>query len=1083
MFDNKDLNRSVSPVIGVVLMVALVVALAALVTVSVFVLQDNSGDDAASASVDITETTNGIKATVVRNENVKEFIVESPSGTEKVIDEIGETTTIEDGTGLYNVIAVLPGSSKQVIDSIRLTADDIGGLFTVNQDEDQKEAYATVEEDYDSTSNYEITVVTEEEQNDSTTVFYEATDGDERLLKNPVEREGYLLQQGIQVGKRLDLSKKGILNIASVSSSPSASQFGIGETVQLHKMTNLCKGDEIHLVDEDTEKVIAQGEEIKFDMPDCDQMRRVAQYQGGEIVAVELINLWNQDLDYAVFESNADVPPPTRPTPEGDDISVTVNVEEKGSGKEISDASVILGDRTKNTDSQGKVIFNIGNADKTIFATASKSGYYSSQLPVDLSSISSGDSITKTIVLPNRTEQSFSVPNTGSGDSPIGSVSGGDSVTVETSGSSEVVVSGGSGGSTSTSDSSSSDSSGSTSVSSGGDIYSGSTLSSTTTLSSATEPDSNVMDETNTNSNDPMVNIVQPDRQFNTIPIDQDLIPTGTEGEFKIRTSIRALEDTDGEIEDTIKVKAIRQSDGKQVNLEGVDGDSQNKTVYLTPGKTEIVEQTLYFPNGTLSGDKNEEFSILVTLDSTTNVKSAGSLELFNGSALNAEILGGTVTPNNPKISEEGSQEITVSVDYANIDATNPVTVDLFENGQRIDTKEVNNPSNTGTLEFTTQVSELGYYEYHIGIQESQSVALADSILVSPKAAADININSQLQVKGAGTSCDPFSDLGSQFDCEIEVGESVNLDGEFEIKGQDVENYSNVKIIWTWKELPDGQEVAYNQPNESPVIDWSQDLGATYDPTDYDETIVGFEQDTISLNKTNIQYNESDVYLVEVRIRGEDSNGNQIGGQADATINVAQDPSKTTSRFVESGAFNEDTSRLVLESTRATSSEDVRIDYVHNNTVQNSRNVTVPRQGGQVEILEELVLSNYQDDSATVGEDITVNMELYDQSEDRDSNDPVDTENVTFEVIPEIVIDANIRPIACQESSDTDTILKTLGNVSDWSNFDSYDSRQDAEDTFATSLDEIKIIDPTYWTGSGLDKSAIENDTSCVVAG
>lgn len=1092
--DSSTDSKGVSSVIAVALLVAIVVALTALVSVSVFLLQDNSSDESAEATVDMTATQTGVEVTVVRNENAEEFVVQSPSGATDVIQEVGDSTSLDDGVGVYSVIAKLPDGSEQVLDTRRISQSDIGGLFTVNQDTQNKEADATVEREYASTDQYQITVRTSDTETGGSTTAFTPDPDTGRLLTNPAEEEGMVLQsQGIGIGTKVDLSVPGLLQVAPVSPQPSSSEFPIGEPVQLDKMMNLCEGDEVYLVDKSTEEVIAGGEEIDFSMDSCDSLRRIAQYQGNEIVGVELINLWNQNLDYAVFEFNGDVPPPTRPTPEGSDMTVEIEVLNDNNGNPIEGASVAMGKKTtKNTGSNGKATFTMGQEDLTLFATASKSGFFASQVPVDLVG-DDGDNdgfISKTIRLPPEQQQSF---QPASGGNAISSIPSGESRTITTSDSAGVAVSGGTGTGFG------GGGGGGGTVSGSGSIYSGSSISSTSTLSAASTSDTTVSRE----NNDPLVDIVQPDRQFNTLNVDQDLIPTGPDGEFLVRTSVRALEDSDSEVQDKVIIKAISKSDGSEVNLEGVNGDTQEKTVFLTPGETEVVEQKLYFPDGT----DPEQYSILVTLGSVAEVQSAGTLEVFQGSLTDATISEADVSPQNPTIERGGSEEITVTVEDSDISASSGVlTIDLFENGRRIGTKKFDLGSRN-QIQFTRTVDDLEYYEYHVGIQESQSVTLADSVLVSPLLKnTDINLDSTLSIKTPkkGVDCSAETPVGSQFDCEILEGESIKLDGNVEATGADLNEFNDVEVIWTWKEASQGgQERAYfeqgREDNGEKVIDWTKDLSSQYSVSNFNQATAdegrfdSFNTNSIDISKQeSIKYDRSETYILELRIRGEDADGNQIGAQADKTLNVALDPSETATQITSTGTINEDTGRLVIESNRGSTPTDVELEFVDEaGNVQQSKQVTVPRKGGQLELLESFTLSNYQDPNAGVGDDVNVGVRMKELDDSgnvktNDQGDPIiaDEATVTFEVVPEIVVDANIRPIACEDEGDAGTILTTLDQISDFSQFDEFDSKQDAQNVFATDLDRVNIIDPDYWDSANnqLDVNKIETDTSCVVA-
>ena len=133
MFDKQD-DSGVSPVIGVILMVAVTVALVALVTVTVF---DLGGDvsESPDATVQLEQTDSDIQATLLRNENVDELYLQNAragfntkdSGTEAVMVNAGDTVSFAADTAdgefadngsawqdgdTVNVIAVIGGESE-----------------------------------------------------------------------------------------------------------------------------------------------------------------------------------------------------------------------------------------------------------------------------------------------------------------------------------------------------------------------------------------------------------------------------------------------------------------------------------------------------------------------------------------------------------------------------------------------------------------------------------------------------------------------------------------------------------------------------------------------------------------------------------------------------------------------------------------------------------------------------------------------------------------------------------------------------------------------------------------------------------
>jgi flagellin-like protein len=119
-------NKAVSPVIGVILMVAVTVALVALVTVVVFNL---GGDvsDSPDATVQLEQSSNGVNATLLRNENVDYLYLQNANTSTTVpssptvsnsMTVAGDTESITASSGeTVNVIAVLSDGSEEVLRS------------------------------------------------------------------------------------------------------------------------------------------------------------------------------------------------------------------------------------------------------------------------------------------------------------------------------------------------------------------------------------------------------------------------------------------------------------------------------------------------------------------------------------------------------------------------------------------------------------------------------------------------------------------------------------------------------------------------------------------------------------------------------------------------------------------------------------------------------------------------------------------------------------------------------------------------------------------------------------------------------
>lgn len=123
MFD-KQYDSGISPVIAVVLIVAIVVALVALVTVVVFNI---GGDvsDSPDATVNLEQTSNGIQATVLRNENVEQLTITGPNGFSQTISSDPGTTKTFSGieSGDYSIIANVNGGESQVLQTVSITED------------------------------------------------------------------------------------------------------------------------------------------------------------------------------------------------------------------------------------------------------------------------------------------------------------------------------------------------------------------------------------------------------------------------------------------------------------------------------------------------------------------------------------------------------------------------------------------------------------------------------------------------------------------------------------------------------------------------------------------------------------------------------------------------------------------------------------------------------------------------------------------------------------------------------------------------------------------------------------------------
>lgn len=113
IFNRKE--KSVSPVVGVILMVAIVVALVSLTTVVVFNINNGNQDDTSVAGVQV-EDSQGTNVTVklINDERTSEIVVETVGG-QKTLSDIGEVVTMESFGEQLNVIGVTDEGSRSVI--------------------------------------------------------------------------------------------------------------------------------------------------------------------------------------------------------------------------------------------------------------------------------------------------------------------------------------------------------------------------------------------------------------------------------------------------------------------------------------------------------------------------------------------------------------------------------------------------------------------------------------------------------------------------------------------------------------------------------------------------------------------------------------------------------------------------------------------------------------------------------------------------------------------------------------------------------------------------------------------------------
>jgi flagellin-like protein len=112
------LDKSISPVIGIVLLIAVTVALVGLISFIGFnIVQEDDAEIEPDASVQLSQESGFVEASVVREgEDIKKFIVRGPNGDTRTIQpSAGKSIKVAGDKGQYSVIAVNENGDKRVI--------------------------------------------------------------------------------------------------------------------------------------------------------------------------------------------------------------------------------------------------------------------------------------------------------------------------------------------------------------------------------------------------------------------------------------------------------------------------------------------------------------------------------------------------------------------------------------------------------------------------------------------------------------------------------------------------------------------------------------------------------------------------------------------------------------------------------------------------------------------------------------------------------------------------------------------------------------------------------------------------------
>lgn len=142
---NKQNNRAVSPVIGVILLVGVITAIVSLSAISLF--DSNIGvNEEPDVNIDIIDKEQAIIIDIVNNYNVDEFILRTPNGKEKFDSRTESIRLSKSLPGDYTLISVTGSDTKNIVE--RLTIDGsyttVTGKVSTNPDIDGAVVQATV---------------------------------------------------------------------------------------------------------------------------------------------------------------------------------------------------------------------------------------------------------------------------------------------------------------------------------------------------------------------------------------------------------------------------------------------------------------------------------------------------------------------------------------------------------------------------------------------------------------------------------------------------------------------------------------------------------------------------------------------------------------------------------------------------------------------------------------------------------------------------------------------------------------------------------------------------------------------------
>lgn len=132
IFNKLLKNNGVSPVIGVILLVAVTVSLVALATLIVFDTGGKISEPSYSTTLDINEKSDSIEIQVLRNNNIDGLRVIYPDGSKDDFDgSVGSSTSLPiKDSGTYSIVSISE-NNRETIRTITVSESDISNSATL----------------------------------------------------------------------------------------------------------------------------------------------------------------------------------------------------------------------------------------------------------------------------------------------------------------------------------------------------------------------------------------------------------------------------------------------------------------------------------------------------------------------------------------------------------------------------------------------------------------------------------------------------------------------------------------------------------------------------------------------------------------------------------------------------------------------------------------------------------------------------------------------------------------------------------------------------------------------------------------